>query len=77
MTMPVTRRKRRGADPYRSLLAAVFNQALDDLRDDHRHYAAAIWLQSETARQLAAYLDIDLPRNIIQKRKGQQQHGSK
>lgn len=70
MTMPVTRRRRRGADPYRSLLAAIFNQALDDLRDDHRHYAAAIWLQSKAAKEWAAYLDIDLPRNIIQKRKG-------
>lgn len=69
-TVTISRRTVRSADPYRSLLAAVFVQAFDDLHDCHRHYAAAIWLQSETARQLAAYLDIDLPRNIIQKRKG-------
>lgn len=75
MTLSQLRRlRRRSADPYRMLLAAVFVQAIDDLRDNHRHYAAVIWLQSEVAEEWAAYLDIDLPKDII-KRKERTQHG--
>lgn len=69
MTLSQLRRlRRRSADPYRMLLAAVFVQAIDDLRDDHRHYAAVIWLQSKAAKEWAEYLDIDLPKDIIKRK---------